>query len=256
MSDERGAGREDDAPSPGAERRSAESSAATPEQGAPPYHVRPPKQERSRKTLRRIVAAARQIIAEEGVEAATVSRVVQRAGSSVGSFYARFEGKEDLLRYLEERVWTVARERWDEAMASRSWEDLELEGVVRSVTGMLVTLELEDADARRALEQDGAGAGEEAARFHAHVEADVRELLLGRRDRIGHPRPERAVSVAYRWAVGGIRQLLAPGGTDGGAELDADAVVEEATRGLLAYLGGQAASQAPPGDVEFFDVWQ
>lgn len=232
MSDESGAEREG----------AAASNRAESDEGAPSSHVRPPKQERSRKTLRRIVAAARELVAEEGVEAATVSRVVERAGSSVGSFYARFDGKEDLLRHLEERVWTVARERWDGAMASRSWEELEMEGVVRSVTGMLVRLELEDADARRALERDGGGAGEEAARFHAHVETDVRELLLGHRDRIGHPRPERAASVAYRWAVGGIRQLLAQPSPDGNGGLAADAVIEEATRGLLAYLGGEAGS--------------
>lgn len=227
--------------------------------GAPSEHVRPPRQERSRETLERIVDAARELISEEGVQAATVSRVVERADSSVGSFYARFDGKDDLLRYLEERVWTVARERWEEALASRSWDDLELEGVVRTVIRMLVRIEVEDAGTRRALEREARGRlglGRESRRFHDRVEKDVRDLLLRHRKRMGHPRPERGAAVAYRWAVGGIRELLAPERLGEETALEAEAVTDEVTRGLVAYLGGAAEARPADEGVEFFDVWQ
>lgn len=223
-------------------------------------HVREPQQERSRKTLERIVRAAREIIADEGVEAATVSRVVERADSSVGSFYARFEGKDDLLRYLEERVWTRARERWEEALASRSWEELELEGVSHTVVRLLVDIHVEDEGIRRALERaprEGAGRlGEEARRFHARVGDDVAGLLLRHEPRIDHPVPERAAAVAYRWGLGGIRELLTPGPSTPGDGLAPEVVVEEVTRGLLAYLTGGRGGPTGPEDVEFFDVWQ
>lgn len=238
-------------------------------------HVREPQQERSRKTLERLVDAAREIIEEQGVQGATVSAVVERAGSSVGSFYARFDGKDDLLRYLEERVWREALTRWQEARSAEAWEELDLEGVVRSVVRLLVRIHREDAGSRRALGRDvhGEGLGEEALRFHVLVEGEVAGLLLRRREAIGHPDPDRAVVVAYRWAVGGIRELLGAFGEDTadgdpglGQEVEgvagrqpgmaASDVADEVTRGLVAYLTGGIESPPEAESVEFFDVWQ
>ena len=79
--------------------------------------LREPKQLRSRRTLRRITEAALELIAETGVEGTTVHDIVERAGSSVGSFYARFGGKDDLLAYLDERIWETVELRWTEATA-------------------------------------------------------------------------------------------------------------------------------------------
>jgi hypothetical protein len=78
--------------------------------------VRPPKQERSRKTLERIVAAALELLQESGVEGTTVSDIVDRANTSVGSFYARFKGKDDLLRYLRDRFQDEVLDRWDQGV--------------------------------------------------------------------------------------------------------------------------------------------
>ena len=82
----------------------------------PPH---PPRQLRSRRTLERIVRASLQILNEDGPDGLTVQAIVERAGSSVGSFYARFSGKDELLAYLGERIWREAAARWDEAVASR-----------------------------------------------------------------------------------------------------------------------------------------
>ena len=105
-------------------------------------HVNPPQQARSRKTLERIVRAALDILDQEGPDGVTVQAVVARARSSVGSFYARFRGKEDLLEYLEERVWKEAEERWQERLRERDWTALSLEELVRGAVRLL-------ADARR-----------------------------------------------------------------------------------------------------------
>ncbi|GIS78817.1 MAG: hypothetical protein CM1200mP14_03830 [Gammaproteobacteria bacterium] len=67
-------------------------------------HLNPPKQSRSRQTLERIVQAALEILEEQGHKALTVQTVVDRAHSSVGSFYARFSGKEDLLDFPWRKV--------------------------------------------------------------------------------------------------------------------------------------------------------
>ena len=84
-------------------------------------NVQPPKQTRSRKTLERIVGAGLRLLEEGGPDAVTVQAVVSRARSSVGSFYARFAGKEDLLEHLRERLRTSAESEWSDKLAGSSW---------------------------------------------------------------------------------------------------------------------------------------
>ena len=95
----------------------------------------PPKQTRSRRTLERIVQASLSILDEQGPAGLTVQAVVARAGSSVGSFYARFKGKGDLLDYLGARVWQEALERWNEALESRDWSALGLRELAAGSVG-------------------------------------------------------------------------------------------------------------------------
>ena len=103
-------------------------------------HLNPPKQSRSRRTLEHIVQAALEILEEQGYTALTVQSVVDRANSSVGSFYARFSGKEDLLDYLGERVWDQALERWDGAVKARDWSEIDLQHIAESSMGLLVDI--------------------------------------------------------------------------------------------------------------------
>lgn len=61
---------------------------------------KPPRQERSRETVRAILEAAARIFEERGVEAATTDRIAERAGVSIGSLYQYFPGKEAILATL------------------------------------------------------------------------------------------------------------------------------------------------------------
>lgn len=69
-----------------------------------PGSRRPPQQERSRRTLERILDAAEEVLEEKRFEAATVEEICREAGYTVGAFYARFENKDALLEALEERL--------------------------------------------------------------------------------------------------------------------------------------------------------
>lgn len=62
--------------------------------------IRPPRQERSRATLARLLATARDLLADTEWRELGVTDLCSRASSSVGSFYARFEGKDALLDSL------------------------------------------------------------------------------------------------------------------------------------------------------------
>ncbi len=92
--------------------------------------VRPPQQERSQRTLERLLDAAEAIILEEGVDAANVAAVAKRAKSSVGAFYARFPDKEALVRAVCERFAAQARATMDAVLQPARWEGQALEAVL------------------------------------------------------------------------------------------------------------------------------
>ncbi len=115
-------------------------------------HLNPPKQERSQQTLERIVAASLELLATEGPAGLTVHKVVEKADSSVGSFYARFKGKDDLLDYLGDRIWTEALERWTDALDSRDWSELSLGEMVEGAVGLLIDAQRSRSAYLRALD--------------------------------------------------------------------------------------------------------
>jgi len=221
-------------------------------------NLHPPKQARSRRTLNRIIAAALKLIREEGPEGTTVQAIVERAGSSVGSFYARFDGKDDLFRYLEERVWTDARERWDEALAARAWEELSLEEAVEGVVRLLLEISRTDAGVRLALAgRPGAPEVEEAAQnFKRHVRMGIREVLLSRAAQLDHPDPATAVDLAFRLIVGAAPELERARREGQPPALSEEELVAQLRLLLLAYLGaGGVARPEASGSVDFFDIW-
>lgn len=219
----------------------------------------PPRQERSRRTLERIEQAALDIIAEGGVEAATVQDIVRRARSSVGSFYARFGGKEDLLLHLEERVWSAARDRFDEALEERDFEGVSLTGILEPLVQLVLQSHRADARQRRSLDirpgssEQGGG----MRRFHAHILGRIRPLLLRRETEILHPIPERAVDLGFAAIVGAI-QVLEEGTLEEGARasLTDESVVAELARLYRSYLGGGRPEGEAPPQMEFFDIWE
>jgi AcrR family transcriptional regulator len=86
--------------------------------------AREPQQARSRRTLEQLREAAWQLLENEGIEALTVVGVASGAGVSVGSFYARFEGKEELLDHLEAVALEASLRSWRDAAAEVETADL------------------------------------------------------------------------------------------------------------------------------------
>lgn len=218
----------------------------------PPLPHNPPKQSRSRRTLERIVRASLEILETEGADALTVQAIVERAGSSVGSFYARFAGKDELLEYLGERVWREAAERWDEAVASREWGQLPLRSLADGSVRLLGEAGRSRATYLRALERTPGARDDAFHAFQAHVLTGMARLLLLRRDEIAHPDPEMAVRVGLRAVLGVLDEGLARGPD----ALPLPRRMEEATDLLLGYLtGGKDAEGEDDGGVDFFDIW-
>ena len=217
-------------------------------------HLNPPKQSRSRRTLEHIVQAALEILEEQGHTALTVQAVVARADSSVGSFYARFSGKEDLLHYLGERVWDEALERWDGAIRSHDWSEIDLQHIAEGSVGLLVDIGVSRAVYLRALDQARGMGGLAYNRFRDQVLGDVAEILLECRGEISHPEPDLAVRLGLLAAEGMIQGNQAA--LDG--PVPREILASEAARILLHYLTAGSPPQTPikaSEKVDFFDIW-
>ena len=70
----------------------------------------------ARRNVERLVAAAREAVAEVGLEVST-HEIARRAGVGVGTFYRRIPSREALLEAILVEVLTEARARADEALA-------------------------------------------------------------------------------------------------------------------------------------------
>ena len=208
--------------------------------------TRLPKQHRSRRTLQRIARAALELIARNGVEGTTVGAIVRRAGSSVGSFYARFDGKGDLLLYLDERIWETVEQQWSEALAD-GLTDRPIDQLVRGLARLYADLDLVHRGARdaigRAVRGPGAGPSDAALRLRARVREDSQRLLLAKRDVIVHSDASLAVETVCR-TLETSASLLEP------------VFLEDLCGALVLHLiGYRDSSQSSGASVEFFDIW-
>lgn len=214
---------------------------------SPLSQVKPPRQPRSRKTLERIVRAGIEILTRDGPAAVTIQDVVTRARSSVGSFYARFGGKEDFLAYLEERIREEEVARWADAVRRRAWHGQKLSGAVADAVGVL-------AEAARDGFRSGETPGPDLAARRRAREALLETLeaqLLTHRDEIVHEDPELAVRLGLAALTGLLEKGLGRAAGDGAREA---VTLREARLLLGMYLRG--GEPRPDEDrVDFFEAW-
>ena len=103
---------------------------------------RPPQQARSREALRRLLTAAEEVLAEVGYEDVTMNAVAERAGVSVGSIYRRFEGRDQLLAVLKDRMAADLEAR---IVAAVEAAPQDLDGVVRAYVHALAAAVAHDS---------------------------------------------------------------------------------------------------------------
>jgi AcrR family transcriptional regulator len=93
----------------------------------PPPGFRPPLQARSRKALQKVLTAAEDVLAADGFDDFTMTAVAARAGVSVGAIYRRFDGKEQLLTAVKDRLLSQLEEDLAERLRTA---DPSLDGMV------------------------------------------------------------------------------------------------------------------------------
>ena len=88
-----------------------------------------PRQDRSRKTLERILESGTALITEQSYDDVTITEIAARAQTSVGGFYSRFSNKEALFNALQKRLEEETQSAVTEAYR-KNWEADDLQGLL------------------------------------------------------------------------------------------------------------------------------
>lgn len=178
--------------------------------------LRPPRQERSRRTLERILAAGTEVFAARGFEGLTIAEVCRVAQTSAGAVYTRFEGKDALVRAVHDHAMAAMLTEVDALYADGpGWRELATPEFIERAVRLLVSHMRERAAIVRAIvlraaadpvmRASGAAAiGKMADAFTARV--------LNRSADLPHPDPETAVRAAFGMAFEAISWDVAFGG--------------------------------------------
>jgi len=103
-----------------------------------PLRTSPPKQDRSRKTLKAILEATRYLVERKDFSAISISEIVERSGTSNGSFYARFPDKASLLLALQLAAHREVIEELDARLNPEKWTHHDLRQTVEAMIPVLM----------------------------------------------------------------------------------------------------------------------
>jgi AcrR family transcriptional regulator len=174
-------------------------------------HCRPPKQNRSRQSFERALDAAADLLAENGLQALTLSGVSRRSKVSIGSIYSRVAGKEDLIRAVQARVLEKLDHEFSGALNRLRRRGLKLAELVPTLVrehalylrrhARILNAFMEVAPRDPVVQQLG-------RKYHAQSALDFTLLLLERRMEIKHPNPEQAVDTCFVIVFGVLARYL------------------------------------------------
>ena len=210
-------------------------------EAGPPIH--PPRQERSRETLTRLLDAAQAVLAEGGLEAATVPAIAGRAGLSVGTVYRRFPDKDALLRAVYFRLFGRAREQNAARLDPVLYRGVALETVLGAMVRGMVHYYQENRTLLRAMQTYAESHADaefrrRAAELNDDALTQLAALVASDRAAIRHPDPDAAVRFALLTVGLVLRGVVLREQRLPGLFLRDDvSLEEELTRMVLGYLG-------------------
>lgn len=201
-----------------------------------------PKQNRSEKTSERIVAAALELFSKKPFEEVSVGDIARKAGISIGGFYARFESKETLLSWFDEhflarekelRTLRFREDRWKGKSTTEVVEAYLKRGAsyLRKYKPLLsrITLNIRSGSASEGLER--------AREFNAAVHKSFIDLLISRKNEMGHPDPDFAISFALMSVTAAMREQILFGERHlNPVDVSDTKLIQELTQMFLRYI--------------------
>lgn len=204
--------------------------------------MRRPRQRRSYETLEKILSATERLLRTRLFEEVSVAQIVAEAGTSVGAFYARFEGKEALLPLLYDRYDRRLPGRLARLLEQNRRGRKTLSRRVREVVRVMVTLFRSQRGLMRALalhaRNNPGSIPAEVRRKRSVLHQEIAGLLLETGEEIDHPDPQRAVEMGLFVVAATIRDKILFGDAPHASAVRAsdEELRRELSRVLLAYL--------------------
>ena len=201
----------------------------------------PAKQERSRATTERLLAAATDLLRAGGADAATLRHIADRAGVSLAIVYRRFADKDAVLRAVYTAYFTDVASRNAQALASERLRTASLAELARILVAAIARGYRRDRDLLRALvlyarEHRDAGFRKRAATLNGSAFAGIRQLVESHRGEIRHPNPALAIAFALNAVASVLADQILFGDDSPLARLSQSRLTSEATRLLVGYL--------------------
>ncbi|GLZ50053.1 TetR family transcriptional regulator [Actinomycetospora sp. NBRC 106375] len=196
-----------------------------------PRRRRQPRQERSRATVERIVAAGRAVLIERGTEGLTTNHVAAAAGISPGSLYQYFGDKEAILDEVVTRYSDELEERVTGAFVATVAVRDPTEAVRRIVLALVDALAEHPALLRAVAQRMPRAGDDRRAAFARRVDALLTSTLVARS---GGATRYPAGTVA--WLVVRTVESLAVGFVLEDPPLGREEFADEVTALVLGYL--------------------
>jgi AcrR family transcriptional regulator len=208
--------------------------------------VLPVRQERSSRTVDRLLDATVKVLDEQGIEKATIPRIARRAGLSPGTVYRRFRNKDALLREVCLRMLEENHRKAVQAFTATDCKKQSLAQIVRTTIRMTLASQRRHRGLLRALllftlQHPSAGFVRKSTELQAKTFEQVATWLLHKRGEIRHPHPEIAVRFALLM-IGFVAQgtIILPRDTDDVSQflpkIDKE-MHRQLSRMFLRYLG-------------------
>lgn len=184
------------------------------------HPIRPPKQARSRATLRRMRSATEALLVERGGTGLTVEDIVARARTSVGAFYARYEGKDAAVSDAHQQYWDAWRRRWERYLRAECWAASSATGVVAGVIRHLGRSQFRDAARLRAFWMSALAdrSGDLVSRtmaLDASVADAMSRLLVSREPALERTATRRPARDGFLLVIGAFRDRVVTAGSAG-----------------------------------------
>ncbi|MBN1880763.1 MAG: TetR/AcrR family transcriptional regulator [Deltaproteobacteria bacterium] len=196
--------------------------------------IREPVQARSREKKTRIVQSARELINKKGYDAITTSSIAQRAGVSIGTLYAYFSDKKDILMEVVAAFNDDIYNHFQSGISENTADNLSLEETIDAVLHALWHAHIHEKRLHNEIVILSMRDPEVDAAFSANEKRlyeTIRELLIRFNDRIEVNNPAAAMFV-LKFAVDGVLNRL----LDCENKMDVEAVLREMSSMILKYL--------------------
>lgn len=206
-------------------------------------HALPARQERSQRTVERLLDAAETILSRGELEDATVPRIARAADLAVGTVYRRFADKESLVRAVAERFLQRSRAAWQRQVAAGAVRPLPLADAAGLAVSALVHFYRENG---RLLRNLRLFAVLHAEGFPRQLDSGLHEplaaLLAPPVAELGVTEPGSVVRRGLRVVTAVLRDQL----LDDPALPRSEGLEEELTHVLLTCLGSSAPAADGP----------